>query len=162
MAIVLPKIERKPGIGEQLGSGLGQGLSQGAQLEKQKMKQRQNLIQGIEADDHRLSQNDFMSQIKQSIPQIEQKLGFKLTPEQVESIGDQLQRGQNHQEPDEFMKAKQYAAAGEHDLAKISSDEAKLREKRKLTRAAGHEEIAKQTLKSSAEQSELIPQKEFA
>jgi hypothetical protein len=107
-------------------------------VQKYKNDERQKMVASIEG-------NETNSQLEQLLPQIEEKLGFKLTADQIQSVGQQLQQGQGPEqnqmsaaepkidrEVDPFLKAKKYAAIGEKPLADIAAKEAesKLREKR--------------------------------
>lgn len=136
MVQILPARET---FGETIGRGLGQGISQGVSQasdfamkiaqENYKNKQRQRLIDQIEGGTDQ-SASSVYDQLQQVLPEIEQQLGFKVTPEQFESIAQQLQGGESPQKQvtpqDPFLKAKKYAGIGEHDLATIAGKEAQV------------------------------------
>lgn len=157
MVMVLPGVERKPSFGERIGAGLGQGISQGVSGAIEQSS-RQKLLSDIDGGSSK--KNKF----SEMIPKIEEKLGFKLTPEQQESISMQLQGNMGHQvqEEDPFAKAKKYAAIGEKDLSNIASEEAKAKIKERSASAQRHESIATKTLESVAERAESLPQREVA
>ncbi len=134
MVQILPQAQRDPSIGEKFSSGLSQGLSGSLSYAQQL---------GIEKKKQQQRMQNIASLQGQSTSGLSKQ------------FSDEINK-------DPFGKAKDASILGEPELARIFTEEGKLEEKRKMTRAAGHEEIAKQTLKSSAEQSELLPQKEFA
>lgn len=126
MVQILPEV---PSFGTQiargLGSGFSQGLAQSLQFAQEKAKEsrRQKMLQQIES----LSGN------RPSSPMLSPTDSDQGTP----SIS-----GQPTMEEDPFAKAKAYAAAGEHDLSRVASEEAKQRSK----------EIAKHKEKSETKQ----------
>lgn len=132
-------------IGEQLGSGLSQGIDFATQLglEKYKGQQRQKLISDIERDSQQqsqplFSQEEMQSKFLEILPQLEQQIGRELAPEDLNQIWSMMQQQQQQpmhsQEPDDFIKAKKYAAAGEHDLSRIAGEEAKTTRKERFSR----------------------------
>jgi hypothetical protein len=136
MAVILPRVERAPSTKERFAEGISQGLgsslSYAQQLGLDKKKQQQRL---------------------QNIASLQGRSPSGISEEfiDVEDVQE-----------DPLSRAKQAAVIGEHDLSRVYSDEAKIKEKRRMQRAAGHEEISKAALKSSAERAESLPQKEFA
>ena len=132
---VLPE---NPSFGTQLSRGLGQGISSGLGkaadfaeqlgMEKYKKNLRSELIRDIESPQKtKPSDQDFID----SLPQIKQKLGRELTPQDLNELYPKwldLQGQQASQQPtqqDPFAKAKKYAAAGEHELTRVATEEAK-------------------------------------
>jgi len=125
---------------------------------QQKTSERSKLLQQVENEGQgQQGQGSFQDRLMQAVPEMEQQLGFKLTPDQIESIGQRLQSGQQQQqqqgqgqqqnqqmgqqqeEIDPFLKAKKYAAIGEHDLSTVAMNEAKQKiktstEEKKATR----------------------------
>ena len=161
MVQILPANERESfgsTIGRGLGEGFGKGVSQASDFamkiaeQKYKTAQRQKMLEQIEGESPQSTrQPTFQDQLQSVLPHIEEQLGFKLTPDQIQSVSNQLMgEGSNEQPPqqqeqDPFLKAKKYAAVGEHDLATIAGKEAQVgieekRENRKLSQA---EKIAK-------------------
>ncbi len=173
MVQVLPRVEKRQGFGEAIGSSLGQGLGMGlnrasemvgqSMLDRQKMDQRQSLINQIETGSGQ-KQNNFSQQIMQAIPQIEQQLGFKLTEDQIESIGHQMngdmQPSVDNQPEDPFAKAKQYASIGEHDLSNVAAKEAESRISQKSKERDFHTGRAFKFLDKISEASDKIPERE--
>lgn len=171
MAQILPE---NPSFASQfarnLASGLSQGIGQGSQLinqallQRQQQQARQNLLRQIEGTPEPFP-SQFADQIGNVIDQYESQIGKKLSPEQREMVGDKLKQlgfPEGQYAEDDFAKARKYAELGEHDLSRVASEEAKIKEKRRMSREAGHEEIAKLGLKSAAERAEALPQKEVA
>ena len=133
---------------------MSKGISRGADfatqmaMEKYKQAQRRKLINEIEGPNTQEVANDLQGQPQEDIrqkfleilPQIEQMSGRELTPEDLDGIWEQMsqsQRQQSQNQPqqqapqeggqnqDPFHKAKKYAAAGEHELAKLETERAK-------------------------------------
>jgi hypothetical protein len=150
MVQILPAPET---FGSTIGKGLGEGFSQGVSQasnfamemakENQKMARRQKLINKIEGVGPTPSSTSpaYNDEFKNIISQAEEQLGFQLTPEQINSVSNKLKGDGSQQQPqqnmglgsqpqmnrpeeDPFVKAKKYAAIGEHDLATISGKEA--------------------------------------
>jgi len=103
-------------------------------------QQRQKMLAEIEGQGNQREAEFFdQGQLETAIPHIEQQLGFKLTPEQKQSIAQQLQSGQGpyqernsfKMEEDPFLKAKKYASIGEPGLASIAAKETELLERSK-------------------------------
>ena len=161
-------LQRPPSFGEMLGQGLGSGLGQGfAQagqfatqigLEKYKQKQRQNLINQIEGSSGTNAQ-DMSQKFLEALPQLEQQLGRELAPQDLDQIWNAMQQ---QSQVDPFSKAKQYAAAGEHDLSRVASDEAKLKQKISFEERKEAHALAKPTLERGRELEEDLPYKENA
>jgi hypothetical protein len=152
---VLPEA---PSFGTQLarglGAGLGAGVSQASQLaaqlglEKYKQQQRQNLIQQIEGGVSRPSKPPSDEEFLSLLPKIEENIGRELTPKDLDAIyknWNQFQVEQTGMQADPFAKAKAYAAAGEHELARLETERAKLGEKERIARG----------------EREFLPQKEY-
>lgn len=126
-------IPEAPSFGTQLARGLGAGVSSGldtatqlslsAMLERAKIAQRQKLIQSIE------DSNDFSK--------------FGANSDHAVNEGDTAAKLQGTE--DSFAKAKKYAAAGEHELARLETEKAKVNEKRSIAR----------------EQREFLPKEEY-
>ncbi|MEO8253191.1 MAG: hypothetical protein ABI554_02305 [Flavobacterium sp.] len=115
-----------------------------------KDQKRQNLLGEISgrSNSGMKDKNQFGERLRGAIPKIEQHLGFKLQPDQIESIAMQMQEGeqagdeargykmpeqsrqnlekpnQELQEQDPYALAEQYAAIGEHDLAQVATKRA--------------------------------------
>ena len=112
---ILPK---QPSLAEKLGAGIGEGLSQSSQLAQQLMmknfeaQKRKQLIDAIEGGQYE-SQG---TNLTQNTPQDESFISSESPVRQK----------------DPFSKAKAYASAGEHELARTATEEAKLSEKRKM------------------------------
>lgn len=144
-------IPEAPSFGMQfarsMGAGLGAGISKGADLgmqmalEKYKQKQRQELMGKIEADQSQGTakelqgqpQEDIRQKFLEALPQIEQAAGRELSPQDLDAIWNKMSQPQlqqqatqqSGQESDPFLKAKKYAAAGEHELARLETERAK-------------------------------------
>lgn len=185
MVQILPEV---PSFGTQfarsIGTGLGAGISKGADLatqmalEKYKQKQRKNLIseieggqsQGIAKDLQGQPQEDMRQKFLEALPQIEQAAGRELSPQDLDMLWDKMSQSQmqqqpaqqQHQETDPFLKAKKYAAAGEHELARTATEEAKLSEKLKAQERKESFGLAKPTLERGRELVEDLPYKENA
>lgn len=128
MVQILPEV---PSFGSQfaqaLGGGIGRGLSGttalGAEmaLERMKKRERQNLLNMVE------SQGMYPGAERE----LQTKFAQQFTPEATgealdlaaEAPSDPLKQLRN-QETLASMKAKQYAAMGEHDLSRVASEEA--------------------------------------
>jgi hypothetical protein len=137
-------IQRPPSFGDKMAEGIGQGASAGVQqmqqmmmqmaLEKQKKNLRDQLIQNVEG-------------------------GGASSNAQGQPFSEQMQK---EVKQDPFKKAKQYAAAGEHELARVAMEEAKLGEKMKLEERRESHGLAKPTLERGRELLEDLPYKENA
>lgn len=154
MAQILPE---NPSFGTQfarnISSGLSAGISQGTQfaqqigLEKFKNAQRQKQLAEIEGlgggQGNGGSQEDLNRKFTEALPDIERTLGRELTPDdlnQLYSHAQKLHGMEGHQqEQDPFMKAKKYAAIGEHDLSRVASEEAKQQRKEFASRESAAE-----------------------
>src|ERR1700753_2535644 len=127
-----------------LGAGIGAGISQGAQfaaqmgMEKFKNAQRQKQIQAVEGlsgTKAAIPQEQLDQQFLEALPQIEKALGRELTPQDLDQLYSHAQKmsgmmeQSNETEQDPFLKAKKYAAIGEHDLSRIETEKAKLQQK---------------------------------
>jgi hypothetical protein len=149
MVQIYERPPRTPSFGEQvarnLGAGVSQGLSQASDfanqimMEKHKNKQRTDLINTIEGNKSPSaapSQQDISKKFTEALSGVEQKLGRELAPQEVDQLRDaftqsmQQDTSQSEQEQDPLRKAKQYAAANEPGLARVSTEEAKINEKR--------------------------------
>lgn len=143
-------IEEAPSFGTQLARGLGQGISQGIGLgsqlatqlamDKYKQNQRSKLIQQIEGGSYSqpsspISDEQFLA----ALPQIEQQLGRELTPQDLDQLYSGLQGQSKTSDP--FAKAKAYAAAGEHELARLETERAKLYEKQRYEQEKTQREL---------------------
>lgn len=140
MVLVLPKAK---GFGEQLGEALGGGVQKGADfalqigMEKFKQNQRKKLIEQIEGGTTSLDQG-------------------KSTPEKfAEDIKiDPFSKA--------MSKAKQYAAAGEHDLSRQAVEEAKIIEKRQVRKSEKQEDRAFKFLDRISDMSDGLPERDVA
>lgn len=164
-------------IARGLGSGISQGLSRSADfasqmgMEKFKQKQRRGLLDEIERGGQAkpVSEEDLSKQFLESLPEIENHLGRGLEPQELDQLWNaakQMQTGQSGQsagsENDPFMKAKKYAASGEHELARVASEEAKLKERRNEKFEERNFQLAKPTLDRARVLSEDLLNKENA
>jgi hypothetical protein len=199
MVLLLPE---NPSFGTQIARGLGGGFSKGlskasdfgAQIAMQKSKSKQDLlnelsvqqykdaqrrkmladIEGIPFED---DQSEMTQTLEQAVPAIEEKLGFKLMPEQVKAIGQQLQMGQSSRvsseegvsprasrevPKDPYLKAKKYAAIGEKPLADIAAKEAERGFKEFESERGYHTGFSKTAEENVAKLRESIPRKEMA
>lgn len=183
MVQLLPE---SPSFGTAFARGMGQGLQQGAsrgldflaqmKLEKHKQQQRQKLIEGIEGSPSqsfseqvqpKKSESQKRELFLNALPEIEEQIGRELTSQDLDELWSSMQepaatKSKRAISEDPFAKAKQYAAAGEHDLAQTAVAEAKAAQKRSDIREGRHFDIARKTLESNAAKAELLPQKETA
>lgn len=142
MVLFLPQQQRDDSgsLGRVLGQGIASyfgrklRMSEEEAAEKRKLDQRQQLLRQIEGFDEPQSlgqvgeKPSFRDQLMAAKPQIKEALGFEPTDEQLEEVirshaPEEARAPKRTRDP--FMKAKQYAAIGEHDLAKAALEEAK-------------------------------------
>jgi phage-related protein len=164
----------QPTFAEMVSQGLGKGISQGIDmgtqmsLEKMKMDQRRKLIQSIEGGGNEMSaqpQQDIGKKFLEILPELEKAKGSDLTTEELDQIWEHMNKPQQfaqQMQKDPFSKAKQYAVAGEHELARTAMEEAKLGEKMKLEERKEAHGLAKPTLERGRELLENLPYKENA
>ena len=143
MVDILPEA---PSFGTKFARGLGAGLSQGLgqasdfanqiMMENYKNEKRNKLIGSIEGTKTGgPSQQEMYKQFVEELPKIEEHIGRELAPQDIDQLwnhfSESMQQGQGQQrEEDPLRKAKQYAALNEHDLSRVASEEAKMKEKR--------------------------------
>lgn len=154
--------------GLQRGVDSGKGFVQKLLSDKFQMQQKQNLINQIESrgsesgDFNSPNKPSFKDQLIDGstngnkskedqfislLPQVEQKIGRELQQQEVGELWNefsQLDSGKKHSVQSspyeiEMNKAKSYAAIGEHDLSKISSDKAKQIRKENFSRESTSE-----------------------
>lgn len=170
MVNILPEA---PGFGAKFARGLGAGISHGVSqasdfankimLKNYETQKRQKLIESIEGNKTQAtnSPEDISKKFIEALPDIEQHLGRELAPKEVDQLWNtfsqsmqqgQSPQGQQGQEEDPFLKAKKYAAAGEHDLSRVSSEEARMGQKQSFAREqSGEKELSEldKTLQST-------------
>ena len=170
-------------LARSLGAGLGEGINRGTDfatqmgLEKFKTKQRQKLIQSIENPQTMTTPQrpeDLKQRFLQALPELEntkrQMTGEDLTPEDTQEIWDFMNQSQNapqqRQSRSHEEKARAYAAANEHDLARLETELAKIEQKQSFARekekVGRHYEIAKPALQEAEQLARSLPQKEAA
>lgn len=162
MVQILPEI---PSFGTQFarnfGAGISQGLGQATQLfqqlllEKHKKNLRSKLINEIENPD--FEQNKFAEQITEDMPK-----GGTFSEKITESSPDSKNEFINKIQQDPLSKAKKYAVAGEHELARISAEENKLLSKERAQERKESYDLAKPTLDRARELAEDLPYKRAA
>jgi hypothetical protein len=156
----------------------------GMAQDEAKFMQRQQLLrqasgQGPESEGMQFgfSPEQFESQI---VPQIEQKLGFNLTPEQKQSVAKQLQgeisqqsdgmpsrmsgnqSSRSNRQEDPFAEAERYAAIGEHDLSQISSKRAESNIRQAQKNREFYSKRSQKVLAKADEEREAVNKKSYA
>ena len=149
MVNVLPEVQGFGSLlGRNLGAGLGQGVSRAADfasqmaMEKAKMGQRQKMIQGLmgtgSSQQPQMSQQDLNKRFLDALPEIENKLGRDLTPQDLDQVWGQMSQPQQQmgmgQEEDPFATAEALAIAGEPEIARVFTERAKTASKQSFAR----------------------------
>jgi hypothetical protein len=115
-----------------------------------------------------LSDKEKSESFVNALPQIEQELGRELEVEEVDKLWDlySQQHGQPTREQDPFAKAKAYASAGEHELARLETEraksEVKISEARRKERSERNFSLAKPSFEKANQILSELPQKEMA
>lgn len=177
MVNVLPEVQGFGSLlGRNLGAGLGQGVSRAADfasqmaMEKAKMGQRQKMIQGLmgasSSQQNQTSQEDLNKRFLDALPEIENKLGRDLTPQDLDQIWGHMSQPQQQvgigQEEDPFAIAKALALYGEPEIARVFTEEAKSKQKRSEREIERGYEESKPTRTRGREILEDLPYKENA
>lgn len=174
MVQILEGNSRGSQLGRALGAGIEKGASQAAEFAQQmRMKkfetnQRRNLINEIEggsSGSQSQQPQDMKQQFLEALPKIEEQLGRDLTPQDLDELWgamNQSQKFSQEMQKDPLAKAKQYAASGEHELARTATEEAKMHRKEETEKHGRHYDIAKKSLEHAGELARLLPQKEAA